>query len=134
MQVASYYDRTIPCSEALGVNQVCGGRSRFACGYGLACVAQNINVARCRPVCGIGLDAPQLANTYLGQVASGCTVDGQSGTMNGPIDVGTVCSAPNAVEKWRAKSYASETLSLSPRCSCMQCWATSCIGAQRKLH
>jgi hypothetical protein len=50
LKVATNYDRGIKCSQALPVNAKCGDAAPFACGYGLACVAMDIDNAACLPV------------------------------------------------------------------------------------
>lgn len=85
--------------QAIPPYGTCGFQTPFACSYGLACVAQNINSAQCMPLCSIasyrqGLLSPDLGNYYLSTVAAGCTLDGQTGTFNrlpvAPIDIGVV--------------------------------------------
>jgi hypothetical protein len=77
-KIARHYDTSIKCSEALQAYQDCGLDTAHACGYGLACVAQTITYAQCRPLCGEA--AP--TSFYTSVLAAGCSNDGQAGTSN----------------------------------------------------
>jgi hypothetical protein len=99
LRVASNYDRTIKCSQGLPPFATCGFKEKFACGYGLACVAINIATTQCIPICDAkrypgGFRSSQLSRFFLEKVTAGCTVDGQSGTSNtnarSPVAVGEV--------------------------------------------
>ena len=72
-KVSRNYDFSTKCSQALPVYATCGLKQRFACGYGLACVAKSISYAQCLPVCGRtgGLGSPTLAPYFLNNVTSG---------------------------------------------------------------
>jgi hypothetical protein len=85
-KLTAHYNATIKCSEALAPYATCGLTESYACGYGLACVAQSINHAQCLPLCGSSypksLADAALVRFDLSEVASGCTLDGQSGATN----------------------------------------------------
>jgi hypothetical protein len=87
-KVKSNYDISIKCSEALQAYQSCGLDSAHACGYGLACVAQTITYAECRPLCGD--TAPK--SFYRSILSAGCSNDGQTGTLN--TDAGVTYMLP----------------------------------------
>lgn len=70
--VSANYDPEIPCSEALEAHEPCGLDNSFACGLGLACVAESITSALCEPVCAPGFSDDLL---YTDAVAGGCTID-----------------------------------------------------------
>jgi hypothetical protein len=69
---------------ALQAYDDCGLHDSYACGYGLACVAQTITYGQCRPLC--GETAPE--SFYTKVIAAGCTNDGQSGTVNSDASFG----------------------------------------------
>jgi hypothetical protein len=77
--VSHNYDALIPCSKGLGPFDECGGNVPFACGYGLACVAETITYAHCAPICDPHFSDELL---HVDSVAAGCTLDGQRGSFN----------------------------------------------------
>jgi hypothetical protein len=77
--VSDKYDARIPCSEALEPFHECGGNTPFACGYGLACVAETITYAHCAPICDPHFSDELL---HVDSIAAGCTFDGQQGSFN----------------------------------------------------
>jgi hypothetical protein len=97
-KVKSNYDISIKCSEALQAYQSCGLDSAHACGYGLACVAQTITYAECRPLCGD--TAPK--SFYRSILSAGCSNDGQTGTLN--TDAGVTYMLPPQREKCQISS------------------------------
>lgn len=70
--VSANYDTTIQCSQAVGKHEPCGLDKPFACGLGLACVAESITHALCEPVCAPGFSDKLL---YTEAAAAGCTID-----------------------------------------------------------
>jgi hypothetical protein len=98
-KVAEEYDPDIPCSRALQPFEPCGTGEDFACGYGLACVAESITYAQCAPICGRAFHDEFL---HLKGVAAGCKVDGQHGAVNHDaagevIPVGKVVQTPDGI-------------------------------------
>ena len=100
-KISANYDTATPCSKAIRPEYPCGTKDSFACGYGLACVPQTISYAQCIPICGSryaagGRKAEALEGFDVSKVTAGCTLDGQSGTMNPDagykLDVGEVIS------------------------------------------
>lgn len=75
--VASNYDATTLCSQALAAFEPCALDQPHACGYGLACIAESITSAICVPVC-----APAFSDELLhvDSAAAGCVRDGQYGS------------------------------------------------------
>lgn len=102
-KVTENYDTSVPCSEALPVLSECGLDETHACGYGLVCAAKNIGFAQCLPICGDrfpeGLQSPGLSEFYLHTITSGCTADGQSGTVNmdGAIPLSSCIAKPSVL-------------------------------------
>jgi hypothetical protein len=96
VQIGAHYDDTIPCSKALPANAQCNPRGgNVACGYGFACVAKNVRIARCLPICRAGysgrrFSAGRLQKFYLGAVAAGCKEDSQKRDRSLAIKVGAV--------------------------------------------
>lgn len=96
-KIAANYNTATPCSQAIRPDFACGLKDDHACGYGLACVAQTIAWAQCIPVCGdryTGRRAVALEGFDVSKVTTGCTLDGQSGTVNPDsgynVDVGDI--------------------------------------------
>ena len=80
--IAAKHDASILCAQALQPYEACGLTESFACGYGLACVAESITYAHCAPICSWSFKDEFL---HLKAVAAGCKhnpQDGQRGIMN----------------------------------------------------
>lgn len=80
--VSHNYDASIACSAAAAPGDPCGGDEPFACGYGLACVAETITAAHCAPLCDEHFADALL---HADSVAAGCTLDVPRASFNNAI-------------------------------------------------